>query len=203
MKKTLLSALLLAASLPLAQAQIALTNWSITTDTLSFDLSGTSQVGVSASWPDRIWLAAPGNHAWINGDDNPDYTITGTIDGVDITSQSQTAYSFTGNATTNVGLYFTAGDDMDPVAYDFSDNTGNEVNLHVVLNFPGKYNPGSIDPATLNLYWGGDPFTAGPNSAMNLGLTYATAPVPEPATYAALAGLCALGLAAWRRRRTA
>lgn len=63
MKKLILSLAALIASLSAARAQLTLSNWSITTDTLSFDISGTATATqLPATNLGMLWLAAPGNN---------------------------------------------------------------------------------------------------------------------------------------------
>jgi len=68
--------------------------------------------------------------------------------------------------------------------------------------FAGAFNTSAV--SEFALYWG-DGQTDGTAVLQSVGLAATgstSSAVPEPSTYAALAGLCALGFAAWRRRRT-
>lgn len=181
-----------------ASAALSLTNWSITSGSLSFDISGTIQVGSSpATNKNILWLADAGNGSWINNDTNPSFTITGTIDGNNASSPGS-AFSFTGSGTTNVGMYLQYGGGppfFTPTNFDFTDATANEVNIHVAFTSAGKYNPANINPADLELYWGGNAFSADTSSAVPLGITT----TPEPGRISLL-GLGALALLVRRRR---
>lgn len=186
-----------------SRSAITLSDWTITADSISFQLSGTFTAGTAPSANlGLLWLAAPGSGSWINNDTNPDFTISGTIDGYDTTSSVPALCSFTGNGTTNVGAYIDYGGELPPpsgTTFNFTDGSGNEVNIQVAISSAGKYNPSQINPQDLQLYWGGDAFSADTASAVSLNL----AVVPEPATYAIFASLGALALAVWRRRRAA
>jgi hypothetical protein len=201
MKKLSLGLLTFAALFSSAEAQLSLSNWSITSDTLSFDISGTfTTTQTPTSNTGLLWLAAPGNGSWINNDMNPSATISGTIDGFDANTSSHTIFSFTGSGTTNVGAYLSYSG-MPPfqpgISFNFTDGTNNEVNIHLSMTSAGKYNPANIDPNSLQLYWGGNAFSADTSSAVAMNLTA----VPEPSTYAAIAGGVMLLTAAIIRRR--
>jgi hypothetical protein len=64
----------------------------------------------------------------------------------------------------------------------------------------------TVDPTSLNGWsiGGGDFVTTGPDFRMTLDqLALSSSAIPEPGTYAALAGVLALGFAVWRRRTSA
>jgi hypothetical protein len=199
--KRIWSVLVFAVFMSSAEAQLLLSNWSITTDSLSFDLSGTFTTATApTSNTGLLWLAAPGNGSWVNNDTNPSATISGTIDGFNASTNSHTVFSFTGSGTTNVGMYLSyAG--MPPfqpgISFNFTDGSNNEVNIHVAMTSAGKYNPANINPANLELYWGGNAFSADTSSAVAMNLSA----IPEPSTYAALAGGAMLLTAMVVRRR--
>jgi len=90
----------------------------------------------------------------------------------------------------------------------FTFSTPVEVGGGTTLYVYGTGYQASIDP--FNGYAGGNIFTAsGPTSSYVAGLTFdarfevfgTASAIPEPSTYAALAGVMCLGLAWWRRRR--
>ncbi|MBS0631370.1 MAG: PEP-CTERM sorting domain-containing protein [Verrucomicrobia bacterium] len=216
MRKTLLSGLFLTACLTNAHAQLRLSDWSITTTTLAFKITGTTQVSSSPTdYQGLIWLAAPGNAAWINDSENPDFTLSGSVDG-NSTSSPNWVFSHNPNDTTNVGANINLDWAMTPwdpdrTVFDFTDNLNNEVDIDLRISYArmgegyAKYNPANIDPSTLHLYWGGDPWSGTGHGEVDLGLTYAaSAPVPEPATWPLLGGLAAISLVGvryFRRRR--
>ena len=76
----------------------------------------------------------------------------------------------------------------------FTPASGATFNLFDAATFTGSFATVSLPTLTAGLTWD----TSGLYSAGILSVT-GTA-IPEPSTYAALAGLAALGLAAWRRR---
>lgn len=201
MKKLLLLCWLVVVPL-VCRAQVTLSNWSITTDSLSFDLNGTVTVSGTPSGGNLglLWMAAIGNHAWINNDMNPDFVVSGEIDGQDA-SFPMAVFSFTGSPESNVGLYlnYSDGNFLRGTTFDFTDTTANVISLHVELTSPGKYNPSQIDPAQLQLYWGGNAFATDVSSAKALGLG---AVIPEPSTWSVLAGAGAVLAVACARFRS-
>jgi PEP-CTERM putative exosortase interaction domain len=206
MKKLILSLAALIASLSAARAQLTLSNWSITTDTLSFDISGTATATqLPATNLGMLWLAAPGNNTWVNNLDNPSPVVaTGTIDGFDVSSSGDRFVLSLSAAGASVG-FLIGFEDMGPsdrVEFDFTDGLNDEINLHVELTSVGKYNPGDISPEDLVLYWGGNPYIGDTASAVALNLDVAA--IPEPSTYAAiLGGMAGVAALIVRRRKQA
>lgn len=76
--------------------------------------------------------------------------------------------------------------------------------LHLTLTGVNAFDPEALYADSLQLYWG-----VGESYGFNTGALQSTAmvpepvAVPEPSTYAAMAGAAALGFAAWRRRQRA
>lgn len=130
---------------------------------------------------------------------------TGTIDGIDVSS-SENLFVFS-LSTEGVSVGFLIGFDRtspsDPVVeFDFTDGFNDEINLHVELTSAGKYNPESISPENLVLYWGGNPYAGDTSSAIALNLELAA--IPEPSTYAAiLGGMAGVAALIVRRRKQA
>ncbi len=206
MKKLILALVALIAPLSAARAELTLSNWSITTDTLSFDISGTATATqLPATNLGMLWLAAPGNNTWVNNLDNPWPAVaTGTIDGLDVSSSGDVFVFSLSTPGASVGLLI-GFDDMEPsnmVEFNFTDGLNDEINLHVELTSVGKYNPANISPADLVLYWGGNPYAGDTASAVALNLNLAA--IPEPSTYAAiLGGMAGVAALVVRRRKQA
>jgi len=206
MKKLILALVALIAPLSAARAELTLSNWSITTDTLSFDISGTATATqLPAINLGMLWLAAPGNNTWVNNLDNPWPAVaTGTIDGFDVSSSGDPFVLSLSTPGASVG-FLIGFDDINPfdmVEFNFTDGLNDEINLHVELTSVGKYNPANISPVDLVLYWGGNPYVGDTASAVALNLNLAA--IPEPSTYAAiLGGMAGVAALIVRRRKQA
>ncbi|MBS0632149.1 MAG: PEP-CTERM sorting domain-containing protein [Verrucomicrobia bacterium] len=131
----------------------------------------------------------------------PTYTSTGagSTDGVQTVNRLTTPNTF--NSVTAGDLVFFSNTDTAPTIL----TAGDIITLSAgSLRYDGSptSNSGYSLPLPADGYYSTFVTDGADTYYTNLGAGTATA-VPEPATYAILAGLGALGLAAWRRRRSA
>jgi len=183
-----------------AEAQLIISNWNITDNSLSFDISGSY---TASNTPNAnlglLWLADIGNESWINNTSNPSsWNISGNIDGLDASSpNSVLAYPAGFSGVHLISLDYSSDEPWGTnYEFDFTDGIDDNVDLSVTLSFSDShFNPSLIDPANLQVYWGGNPAWEGANGAVNLLVT----PVPEPSSIALLAGMVGLGILARRK----
>lgn len=187
-----ITALLLAAiaaaafTLTPARAAILVSDWDITGDTLSFHLTGTIDPGANIGATDNsvFYIGAPGNADWVLLNS----TIAGTV--------NQGSGHRLIDTTSGGYITFTLGDYATLSTADFQPwQVGDSVDALVTIS-GGTLDAGAIDPAQIIVAAGFDELDVFPDSANTVG-GYA---IPEPATYAGLLGLGALGLVVWKRR---
>jgi hypothetical protein len=199
---TFRSLLALAASLlalqPVAKAQLTFTVNEFTTDTLSITINAGSLLttdGCYSPYADTLSLVDPAgfNTGWAN--DNQSISSGGASFG-SLAFESALAWQ-DWNDQFGDYLVFTWAGDLSTAGNLASSQT-------FVFNSPGLFNPDNVH--TWDLYWGDPVFQATLQStgdAVTGGGSAPVSAVPEPGTYAALAGLAALGFAVRGRRRTA
>ncbi|GAB5559544.1 MAG: hypothetical protein SynsKO_11910 [Synoicihabitans sp.] len=192
--KRLLIALALGVSALSNSAQVLIENWSLASDgtSLSFNLSGNATFGSTPSSPNLIFIGVPGDKDWITSTvagSSEDITASGTADMV--------ALGSTRDITTNDGV----GDYL-----SFSFNTpnftdGGAVSLNFSYSGAAVFAPGNLNENDLIVTWGFNTFAdPWPDASTKIG-EFSAGAVPEPSSFAVLAGLAALGFCVSRRRR--
>lgn len=184
----------LIASLSNAFGLVTISNWVLTETSIAFDISGT----LSASkFPDgdthNLFFGEVGNADWIISTQAGSFGqgITGSVDGR--TTLALTLFSH--SAGDAVVLQTSSA-----APYNFTDLTGNQVNVSVSKTFNDPvFIPSAFDFDQISFSWGLDTgFTQVPDPA---NILQAPAPVPEPSTLATLAGLiAAIGILRRHRR---
>lgn len=185
MKKLLIAGLFLMGLVSFARAQLVVTNFSITDSSLTLTFSGTL-TGSPSSFTDRLQIwAVDSNVDWVkvtNG--NPTLSVN-TVHIGGLTTNSEQAISITGN-------------DFVRIVFGSSLVTGATASGTITASFPANtFDIAALQATSLAVYWGADASVHPNSGALQTTLTSA---VPEPSTYAALIGITALGLVAWRRR---
>jgi hypothetical protein len=165
-----------------ASAQLVVTNWNITGNIVTFDVSGTialsSTIGSSA--PINLYIGVPGDTDWV--------AVSGT--GITITHHG-------GETVASAGYSDFATGDYIYLQRAFNWTVGNSIDSSIMIS-GGTLIGANINPADLIISAGYNSTAVFPDTATQVG---AFGAVPEPASYAALGGLFALGAAARRRRR--
>lgn len=193
MKRTL-RFLLLASGLSLTSlcdAAIVVSNWSPNegANTLSFDISGTIADGttIGALNSNNLYIGVPGTTNWIT---SPNLTRTF----INLGGGSVDLKTDVGGAISNdLGDYiFLQADGVDWAA-------GSSVNASIVFNTLAGFDFNTMDSSSIIVSVGrADLTTIYPDSTYQVG---AMESVPEPSTYAVLAGLTLVGTLFTRRRQ--
>lgn len=180
---TLLFAACMAAT---AHGLINLTNWSIVGDTLTFDLSGSIEpdASIGGGAPSFFYIGDPGNVGWVLGQGSVvSITEHGGSNSTFLPSTGEYSDYASGNY---VSLTKSVGDWA----------PGDTVNATFTIS-GGSLNGAGIAPEDIIVAAGansfGSPF---PDVSTKVG-----GYVPEPTTWAAFAGLAALGVAYLPRKR--
>lgn len=198
---TFRSLLALAASLlallPAAKAQLSFTVNEFTTDTLSITINAGSLLTTDTAflYPQALILVDPAgdNASWANR------SLVSPSTGASFGTRAFDSARIEPDYTWQYGDY---------IMFWWSDDLSTAGNLTssptFVFNSPGLFTPGNVH--TWGLYWGDPRYASTLQStgdAVTGGGSAPVSAVPEPGTYAALAGLAALGFAVRDRRRTA
>ena len=184
-----LLAVALAASIT-AQAQIAIDTWTVTSDRVTFSITG--DFGPTGFTPivdaNSVYIGAPGSKGWFLGG-----SINGYV-GAQINGNNAIA-GIHGGPSSDFILLGGFGPDFDLV---------NGGSIHLVGSFvgaDGAFDASKVNAADVIVSWGGPTSFSGPDTSFQIGLNAPPASaVPEPSTYASILGLAVIGLAATRRR---
>jgi hypothetical protein len=188
MKKTTITFIILLASFAVSQASITISGTSLFSTEIFNNSEGIYISSNTGSFDESLFTTLANGTSFANGTLIGDYTVLGS-GAVNNATATQAAL--------NAGVTFNLGGNV---------STGNEIGLLVFSTSTGSATASdtytiwtndwlvAADGSNLSLT-GGGPFTGA-----SFGSGSVTA-VPEPSTFAALAGLCALGAVMVRRRR--
>ena len=194
--KRLLSILFAAIACSAASAQVLLDNFNSGSATGAV-VGGSSWVGQVTQNATTITVGGAAN------DDNGWGTTSVNVDATGMNFVTFIAQQDAGNAATTLKIQF---EDINLLTQVYSVATssfavGSLTPVSIALSWTGGFDPTQITGWNIG---GGGITTSGPDFAMTFdNLAFTTTAVPEPSTYAAVAGVLVLGVAAWRRRRTA
>jgi|GEM_PF-3194955 len=202
---SLLSLSTLALTASPAQAQYTIEDLVLTSNSISFKLSGSLTVdGTPTTGYQYLWLGSSTGTPWVNNWANAmSITTTGLIDGYNPETaylKEANSYYDSNSGWSYVSLSFVQSWDLQwgpsYKLFRFDDGVNDSIDLEVSLTFAeGQFDPSAIDFSSLQLYWGVTPTGGGPAQAKELELA---AVIPEPTHFALTALGAGLGLAALR-----
>lgn len=155
---------------------------------LTLDLVSLSITNTSGAWTPLVHIVA-------DEAGTPGTTVLGTLssDGGVLPNGSSGMFSFSGSVSLAASTsYWVTVDANDAVQVYVSYQNGGSDGVGTWLTTADYNSAGNFDGTWYGLGGLGDP--------LKMTIYASASPIPEPATYAALAGLGALGLALWRRR---
>ena len=181
-------------------AQIVVSNWNISGDTVTFDIAGQIQnsATLAANGSQVLYIGDPGNTSWISTGSTTG-SVTNTGGGSINLSTSSFGYAASnGSPADGDHLYlikdgFQSWSKLDSIAATVSLSGGTLV--------PAAISPENLIVSAGFYYPSGGSYNAFPNVESQVGYGVASA-VPEPSTYAVFLGVSALAAAGFQRRRT-
>lgn len=183
----------------LLPAQLVITNWNISGNTVSFDISGQfeSSVTFGGNGDNSLYIGDPGNTAWVTASGSTG-TLTNSGSGSADFETSGFGYQANSGSPGDGDYIYIAKSGYN--SWSKSDSVGGTVTIS-----GGTLNGSAIDPENLIVtvgfyYSSGESYNDFPNIEHQVGYGVASA-VPEPSSYAAIVGGLALGLVGSRRRR--